>query len=211
VSGFRRQGVRPSACRRACRRAAGCAGFTLTELMVVVLITGVLATLGFVSLKGQVKAAWAVEGLNMVQSIRAAQERWRGEHMLYLDVSDADDSWYPMDPREPTNREQMFSFYYEPGSGVHVDQEDWLLLRPEAPSAVRFGYKVNAGSAGVAMPVPEVAGSGVAIPSPPAHNWYVIQAVGDTDWDGNTSYYIATSLSMHVFSVNAGESTPRPA
>jgi hypothetical protein len=36
-------------------------------------------------------------------------------------------------------------------------------------------------------------------------NWYVIQAVGDTDWDGTTSYYRASSLDNDVFTVNHGE------
>lgn len=171
----------------------------------VVLITGVLATLGFVALRGHAKSAWKAEGLNMVQSIRAAQERWRGEHMLYLNVSAPGDSWYPTDPRLETNRERMSSFYYEPGSGAHADNENWLLLRPSAPNSVRFGYKVNAGSAGQTMPVPAFTGSGVALPSPPAHNWYVIQAIGDTDWDGNVAFYIATSLDGDVYAVNDGE------
>jgi len=173
--------------------------------MVVVLITGILASLGFIALKDHAKEAWKAEGSYMVQSIRAAEERWRGENMMYLDVSSPGDSWFPMDPRLSTNREQMFSFYYEPGSGAHSDNDRWLLLRPLAPNSVRFGYKVNAGSAGQAMPVPEVAGSGIAMPSPTQHNWYVIQAIGDTDWDGKISFYIASSLDRHIYTVDDGE------
>src|SRR5690349_13572444 len=68
-----------------CPTLGGERGFTLVELLTVVVITGVLATLAFASLRAHVSAAWGAEALNMMQSIRAAEERWRSEHMMYLD------------------------------------------------------------------------------------------------------------------------------
>src|SRR5688572_10783892 len=79
---------------RTCPTRKAQQGFTLVELLTVVAITGILATLAFGALSGQVRAARGAEAMNMVQSIRAAEERWRSEHMMYLDVS-TPGAWYP--------------------------------------------------------------------------------------------------------------------
>lgn len=178
-------------------------GFTLVELMTVVVIAGVLAAIAFASLRQHVSAAWGAEALNMVQSIRAAEERWRSEHMMYLDVS-TDDSWYPRDPRgAPRNSRQ--AFYYAPEDDTHEDGDEWLQLRPTAPGPVRFGYLVNAGPADVNMTAAAAPGPAATWPTPPRDNWYVIQAIGDPDGDGVVSYYRASSLDGDVFAVNHGE------
>lgn len=169
-------------------------GFTLTELMVVVAITGVLAGIGFATLNKQVNAAWQAEGLSMVQSIRAAEERWRAEHMMYLNVSHAD-AWYPTDPRATPG--QINPFFYEPGSGVQIDQESWLALRPTVSGGVRFGYLVNAGFAGDTMTAPNSPVPSVTWPTP-TDNWYVIQAIGDTNGNGRCVSYLASSLTGDV-------------
>jgi type II secretory pathway pseudopilin PulG len=172
------------------------------ELLTVVAITGVLATLAFASLRAHVGAAWGAEALNMVQSIRAAQERWRSEHMMYLDVS-TDDNWYPRDPRtDPTARQ---AFYYAPDDDTHINGLDWLQLRPTAPGAVRFGYLANAGTADTTMTPAASPGPAAVWPASPTDNWYVIQAIGDPDGDGVVSYYRASSLTGDVVAVNHGE------
>jgi prepilin-type N-terminal cleavage/methylation domain-containing protein len=177
-------------------------GFTLVELMAVVTITGILATIGFAAMRKHISAARGTEALNMVQSIRAAEERWRSEHMMYLDVSASSTSWYPRDPLATSSRNTEHSFFYAPGDGTHPDNARWLLLRPATSGAVIFGYLVNAGTAGTTMTVP-ASGPSVTWPTPP-DNWYVIQALGDADGDGNPSYYRASSLDGDVFSVNHG-------
>jgi prepilin-type N-terminal cleavage/methylation domain-containing protein len=175
-------------------------GFTLTELMVVVAITGLLASLGFASLRNQVKAAWSAEAISTVQAIRAAEERWRTEHMMYVDVSTAG-LWYPGDPKEDPGQQRPF--FSAPGTSPHTDGEKWLALRPSVSGPARFGYLVNAGVAGEVMTVPS-AGSAITWPVPP-DNWYVIQAIGDTDGDGVLSSYRASSLNGEVFVENPGE------
>lgn len=175
-------------------------GFTLVELMTVVVITGILATVAISSLRGYVTAARSSEALAMVQSIRAAEERWRSEHMMYLNVS-TDDAWYPTDPRAADSPTAQRSFF---GDGTHGDNATWLLLHPTTPGPVRFGYLVNAGPGGGQMTEPAL-GPRITWPDPAPDNWYVIQAVGDVDGDGIASYYRASNLSGDVFSENHGE------
>jgi prepilin-type N-terminal cleavage/methylation domain-containing protein len=169
-------------------------GFTLTELLVVVVIAGILASLAFASLRKQVNAAWQAEGVSMVQSIRAAQERWRSEHMLYLNVS-SPAAWYPADPRSEPGA--IRPFYFQ-STGEHVDQNAWLALRPTAPGPVRFGYQVNAGPGGTSMTLPSSPGPTVTWPANP-NDWYVIQAIGETDGDNDCIYMRASSLGGDIF------------
>jgi prepilin-type N-terminal cleavage/methylation domain-containing protein len=178
---------------------AGERGFTLVELLTVVVITGILATVGFAALRGNVSAARGTEALNMVQSIRAAEERYRSEHMMYLNVSSDPEAWYPRNPTALANRNTEQTFF----GATHADSVAWLQLRPTAPGPVRFGYICNAGNAGAIMPAP-TRGPAVTWPTT-TDNWYVIQAIGDTDWDGSISYYRASSLDDDVFRVNHGE------
>lgn len=184
-------------CGRWARVRGEARGFTLTELMVVVVITGVLAALAFASLRKQVNAAWHAEGSAMVQSIRAAQERWRSEHMLYLDVS-TPDAWYPANPR--ADHEAMHPFYFATPGG-HIDQLEWLALRPAAPGPVRFGYLVNAGPGGTPMTVPSAPGTPVTWPAN-NNDWYVIQAIGETDGDGDCIYMRTSSLQQNIYVVD---------
>ena len=171
--------------------------------MTVVAITGILATVAVASLRGYVTAARSSEALAMVQSIRAAEERWRSEHMMYLDVS-AEDDWYPTDPRESATPSAQRDFFYAPDDDSHGDNDKWLLLHPTTTGPVRFGYLVNAGPGGGDMTEPAL-GPEITWPSPAPDNWYVIQAVGDVDGDGVVSYYRASNLSGEVFSENHGE------
>lgn len=175
---------------------AGQRGFTLVELLTVVAITGILATIAFASLRRYVTAARGTEALSVVQSIRAAEERWRAEHMLYLDVSTA--GYYPRDPRSAPNAQM--DFYVT----SHTDRDAWLALRPTIPGPVRFGYIVNAGAPGTAMTAATAEGPAVTWPAA-TDNWYVIQAIGDADGDSVLSYYRASSLDNEVVSVNHGE------
>jgi len=170
--------------------------------MTVVVITGVLATVCFESMRRHAKAARSSEAIAMLQSIRGAEERWRAEHMMYLNVS-KNDAWYPRDPTAIANKNIEGSFFFAPGDETHDDNDDWLSLRPAVAGPVRYGYLVNAGNAGVALTTPAF-GPAVAWPTP-TDNWYVIQALGDMDGDGTCSYYRTSSLDGEVYSINPGD------
>jgi prepilin-type N-terminal cleavage/methylation domain-containing protein len=196
--------------QRQCRRRLGAEvrraparGFTLVELMTVVVIMGVLAVLGGFSLRKHLSASKSIEALNMIQSIRGAQERWRAEHMVYFNVT-IQGGWYPQDPTSSAGKGKERSFFFPPGSTTNLDSDRWLMLRPTVSRPVQFGYRTNAGVSGSTMTDPAVAIPGYSWPEH-GENWYVIQALGDTDWDGNPCYFLASSLDGEVAQVNDGE------
>ncbi|HXS17167.1 MAG TPA: prepilin-type N-terminal cleavage/methylation domain-containing protein, partial [Polyangiaceae bacterium] len=72
-------------------------GFTLMELMIVVVIMGVLASLAVYSLNGYLQRAKVSEAREVVGQIMAAQEAYFDEVGSYLDVTGGmnDDNFYP--------------------------------------------------------------------------------------------------------------------
>src|SRR4051812_291045 len=72
-------------------------GFTLIELMVVVVITGILAVAGVSLFRQQLLASKGSEAASVIQAIRAAEEAYAAENHVYLNVStdSGGTSWYP--------------------------------------------------------------------------------------------------------------------
>src|SRR3954466_2215619 len=77
------------------RRAA--AGFTLVELLAVVVITGILAVAGVTIFRRQMLASQGSEAVSVMQAIRSAEEAYLAENHVYLNVSvvSGGTSWYP--------------------------------------------------------------------------------------------------------------------
>src|SRR5688572_16260434 len=73
------------------------AGFSLVELLAVLAITGILATLAVVVVKGHVNVAKSSRALIGVQAIRVAEEQYKAQGGQYLSCSSiAAPKWYPM-------------------------------------------------------------------------------------------------------------------
>jgi len=70
------------------RRILGKKGFTLIELMTVVIIVGILAAVAVPLYRAQVKKAIASEGAALVGSVRTAERVYYAEHNSYTDDAD---------------------------------------------------------------------------------------------------------------------------
>ena len=76
----------------------GSRGFTLIEMMIVVAIVGILATLAVVGYRKLIQSSHVSEATGMVQNIRVAQEGYHSETQQYANVSINLSSYYPLNP-----------------------------------------------------------------------------------------------------------------
>jgi len=187
------------------RSYAGARGFTLVELMVVVVIVGVLAVIGVASFRSRIFGSKTSEALAMIQSIRAAEERWRGENLTYLDVTRTG-TWYPATPTAHTKR----AFYNAGACGVPLPDTDdcrWKLLNPTAIGPTEFGFMLTAGAPGTTMTEPDAKARPTGWTTWPANgdNWFVVQAIADADGDGVYAKFVASSIRGDVYRENEGE------
>jgi type IV pilus assembly protein PilE len=58
-------------------------GFTLIEVMIVVVVIAILAAIAFPSYQHFVRNAQRADGMSALMDIRTAQERWRANHAEY--------------------------------------------------------------------------------------------------------------------------------
>jgi type IV pilus assembly protein PilA len=182
------------AVRRRSERAQS-AGFTLVELLTVVAIMGILATLAIMGVRKHLKDARALEASAHIQAIRAAQEARRAEVGTYLNVSTTGGvNWYPAAPDGQVRSWRSTS---------HPDAARWRILGASRPEGVRFGYLVNAGPPGTAMTVLQTAAQpGWPVPRDP---WYVIQAAGDQDNDDINMLVAGSSVNGEIYVENDHE------
>jgi prepilin-type N-terminal cleavage/methylation domain-containing protein len=181
--------------RRFAARGASRA-FSLVELMVVVAIAAVLAIVGVAMFRRHIAATRGTEAYGVIQAIRAAEASYLAENHVYLNVSTGT-NWYP-NTSPNTNR---FAW----SNSSHVDSTRWQQLAPAVNRSVMFGYLVNAGTPGTAMPALQIANSPASLGQPQPLDWYVIQAKGDTNGDGVPALYAATSLSGEIYVQNEGD------
>lgn len=70
-------------------------GFTLVELMIVVVIMGVLAAVAIMSYGAYVRRARTAEAAGLLANIKASQESYRSEFGMYCNVNDPQPSEAP--------------------------------------------------------------------------------------------------------------------
>jgi type IV pilus assembly protein PilA len=179
------------------------AGFTLVELMAVVVITGILSIAGVAVFSKYIFSAKGGEALSTIQAIRAAEEAYAAENHVYLNVSttgganpESGSNWWP----QITPGRGRSSWI---GPSSHPDSAAWLLLAASVNHSVQFSYLANAGVAGKALTILKT--SSTPTFTAPTQNWYVIQAEGDTDGDGVFARYASTSMTGEIYSEREGE------
>jgi prepilin-type N-terminal cleavage/methylation domain-containing protein len=164
-------------------------GFTLVELMIVVAIVGVLATLATYGVRKYVLEAKKAEASSMLVQIRAAEEAYKDETFQYLGLTDFT-VWHP------TNTPDNGKRGWESGTttmGTNVFRP--LGVLPDGP--VLYSYAVVAGTVDTAIPAIPLRRT-VTIPTPTAP-FYIAMAMGDLDGNGSFTYAFTHSDSTEVF------------
>jgi type IV pilus assembly protein PilA len=176
-------------------------GFTLIELMTVVVIISVLATLGVYGVRKYVFSSKTTEAIHMIGSIKSAEEAYRAETFVYLGSGTAIDSvaLYPANPgRKKTD--------WNVGGTEYTSV--WGPLGVTSDSPVVFGYAVAAGASGTTMSSPPSACTNISWGSRAASNtgtWYVVRAEADQNGDNKRSCFTSCSLTGEIFSANEDE------
>jgi prepilin-type N-terminal cleavage/methylation domain-containing protein len=163
--------------------------FTLVELMVVVSIVGVLATLATYGVRKYLLEAKKAEAASMITQIRAAEESYRDETFRYLGSSTNDFSkWHPTDVPGGAK--------YDWGTDTDLRDEVFgpLGVRPSGP--VEYAYTVVAGVGGT-IPLPPT----TKVFSFPAATgpYYVVMAKADLNNDGRFTYALSHSDTSEIY------------
>jgi len=177
-------------------------GFTLTELMVVVVIMAILAGIAYPTYMHQQRRAQAVEASETLTRVVQAQESYRAEFTTYADVSNdlslggvnagttgiLGNNWHPAlgAPRSaPSGR---IDFY------INLPRA-WSQIGVRPRQYVRYSYQTVAGNPGV---IPALAAAGDlgygALPIAQRGPWYYAIGSGDLDGDSTFSTFEVSSL-----------------
>lgn len=185
-------------------RQSSARGFTLIELMVVVLIISVLATLGVYSLRAYMRRSKVSEAREIVGQIMSAQEAYFDEVGSYLDVTGgvADEDFYPAGTFNGRTLIQWGG-----ADACSHDSETcaarFARLGITVNSPVRFRYAATTMAVGAAPPVPNTYvssnlfnPSNVTAPRP----GYSIVALSDLTGGGtDRTAVVGTSLQAQLY------------
>ena len=157
-------------------------GFTLTELMIVVVIIGILAAIAIPAFGTYIQQVRANEAPGFLAEIRNRQESYRSEFGRYCAVSGG--AFGVFEPAaipgaDPTT-------FMATGTA-------WQQLGARPDGLVRFQYATIAGDPGTVPAGP----SGTGFDG--TDFWFVSQARGDLDADGVIFTFESYSAGMHLW------------
>jgi prepilin-type N-terminal cleavage/methylation domain-containing protein len=189
-------------------------GFTLIELMIVVVIIGVLASLATYSVTNYIQMSKTSEAREVVGSIMAAQEAFFDETSAYLDATGGvtDDDFYPHGNFNGRTVIQWGGA--DSCSGFALDGvtavpcvTQFAKLGVFVNKAVMFRYASTTFGAGSAPPVPatyvtKYNPGNITAP----RDGYVVVAMSDLDDDGTSrSVIVGSSLQSDLYGENLGD------
>lgn len=170
-------------------------GFTLVEVMIVVVIIAVLGTLAVYGVNKYIASAQTSEATAVLNSIRGAQEVYRQDTFLYLDVSAGDFA-----NLHPSAVPGDFKRNWAGDGDSPTTSANFRELGVEVNGPVHYSYGCVAGRSGE-WPEPPTNKSKAAFNFPANANepFYVAVAKGDLDGDGLFSWVLTHSLSNELY------------
>jgi prepilin-type N-terminal cleavage/methylation domain-containing protein len=187
-------------------------GYTLVELMVVVAVVGVLASVAVFMFNKQKTKALASEVPVVFSEFKVRQEQFRLENDEYLTTGANDDDLFPT--TNPGRNAVAFNLSSSPvppePQGDEFTGPSWQTLRINVDKKSLYcGYVAVSGKAGDNSTIGAVAAAppfnfGSSIPVP-ATDWYYLLAKCDFDGDGINSLYFTLSGTEGIIEENAGE------
>lgn len=164
--------------------------------MITVAIIAVLATLAVYGVKNYVLAAKSSEAVELIASIKTAQEAYKDETFTYLSISPNLDTLYPIAKADLGNKKVQW------GADDGTVDDKWRQLGVTPSGPVQFGYAcVAGGSSDAVTGVP----AQLNYPEEPGAPWYVVKAMGDRDGDGEYAVFIGSSFTNEIYSENDTE------
>lgn len=175
-------------------------GVTLIELVIVVAMVGVLATLATVGYRRYISSAKTGEATQMLGAIKASQEAFKAETFRYLDVSNGKlDSYYPQGGRSIGSAKYAWE-----GGEPETAETNFKTLGVSSSGPVLYGYSCVAGAAKDEFPPLPLGFDNPQWPDP-GGPWYVAVAAGNLDGDEVYSGFMTSSLHAQIISINADE------
>ena len=160
-------------------------GYTITELMITVVIIGVLATLAIPTFTSYIYKARVTEATNFLGKIKQRQESYRNEFGHYCAVDGTD--WGTWNPAAIPGEDPV----------VWASTNEWRQLGASPNAPIRFQYATIAGFANVDTPP---ADTGLD----DNDHWFAARAQGDLNGDGATFYLEIYSQANHIYNSASG-------
>ena len=160
--------------------------------MIVVSIIGILATLAVYSVRRYIIAAKNSEPVDMINSIRAAEESYKDETFTYLNVSTNITTLYPSNGIGDKKTQW---------GGDGDGKDGWRELGIAASGPVAFGYACVAGLGSAAPPTPATMkiDKDLNYPTNPGVPWYVVRAAADRDEDETFATFVGSSFTSEIY------------
>ena len=171
-------------------------GFTLVEVMIVVVIIAVLGTLAVYGVRKYVASAQTAEATSILSSIRGAQEVYRQDTFVYLDVSEG--SFANLHPSATPG---AFKRDWAGDGDIPATSQNFRELGVEVGGPVFYSFGCVAGRSGDAWPSPPTRKTAEQFnfPDEATEPFYIAVAKGDYDGDGLFDWVLTHSLSNEMY------------
>lgn len=154
-------------------------GFTITELMIAIVIIGVLATLAIPGFTAYIHKSRVTEATTFLGEIKQRQESYRDEFGRYCAVNGS--GWGTYNPTTIPGADPV----------AWTPTTAWSLLGAAPDGPIRFQYATVAGVPGDSVP----SGSGLDNDD----HWFAGRAQGDVNGDGTSFFLEIYSQSNHIY------------